>query len=57
MRDEVTAEDKKAMEEWLKKNKVTICPPGERTDNENIGYSWGKKKKAKSPKKVDLSAE
>ena len=57
MKDEVTAEDRKAMEEWLKHNEITICPPGERSDDDSISYSWGKKKKSKSPKKVDLSEE
>lgn len=57
MKDEVTEEDRKAMEEWLKHNKITICPPGERSDDDSISYSWGKKKKSKSPKKVDLSEE
>jgi len=54
MRDEVTSEDKKAMEEWIAKgNKVTICPPMARSDPDDVGYTWGKKKKAGAPKKVD----
>ena len=53
----MTEEDRKAMEEWLKHNEITICPPGVRSDEDSIGYSWGKKKKSKLPKKVDLSEE
>tara|TARA_R110000851_G_scaffold4150_2_gene17008 strand:- start:5861 stop:6037 length:177 start_codon:yes stop_codon:yes gene_type:complete len=54
MRDEVTDEDSKAMKEWLAKgNKVTICPPMMRSDPEEVGYTWGKKKKKAAPKPVD----
>lgn len=54
MRDEVTDEDSKAMKEWLAKgNKVTICPPCTRSDPDEVGYTWGRKKKAATPKVVD----
>ena len=52
MRYEVTKEDQKAIEEWLAKgNKVEVCPPGARTEQEEIVYTWGnKKKKVAKPK-------
>jgi hypothetical protein len=52
MRYEVTKEDQKAIEEWLAKgNKVEVCPPGARTEQEEIVYTWGnKKKKVVKPK-------
>ena len=41
-----TEEDRKAIEEWLKKNEVTVCPPCERTDPDEITYIYkvGKRK-------------
>ena len=55
MIEERTPEEQKQIDEWLKKNKVTICPPGERTSDDNIAYThgWGKKKKKAPPKQVD----
>jgi hypothetical protein len=55
MIEQRTPEDQKQIDEWLAKNKVTICPPGERTSDDNIAYThgWGKKKKKVPPKKVD----
>ena len=49
MRDQRSEEDQKAIDEWLKKNKVTICNPGERTSTDDIAYThgWGKRKKKK----------
>lgn len=49
MRDRMTEEDQKAIDEWLKENKITKCEPGERTSSDNIAYThgWGKKKKKK----------
>lgn len=46
--------DKKMVDEWLKKNKVTVCPPGERSEKGDVSYThgWGKKK-AKQPTKSD----
>ena len=47
------------MQEWLDKgNKVTICPPCQRTDPELIGgfYQWGRKKK-KQVDPVEAPAE
>ena len=58
MREERTPEEQKQIDDWLAKNEVTICPPGARTSDDQVGYThgWGKKKKKKSPNKVD-SAE
>tara|TARA_B100000900_G_scaffold177666_1_gene150621 strand:+ start:2771 stop:2920 length:150 start_codon:yes stop_codon:yes gene_type:complete len=41
-----TEEDRKAIEEWLKTNEVTVCPPCERTDPDEITYIYkvGKRK-------------
>jgi uncharacterized protein YggL (DUF469 family) len=49
MRDKVTEEDQKAIDEWLKKNEITKCEPFERTSSDDIAYThgWGKKKKKK----------
>lgn len=54
MRDERSPEEQKQIDEWLKKNEVTICPPGARTSDDQVGYThgWGKKKKKKVPKQV-----
>ena len=35
-RDTTTDSDRQLMDEWLKKNEVTVCPPCQRTDPENI---------------------
>jgi|TARA_B110000967_G_scaffold9296_1_gene9359 hypothetical protein len=61
-RPETTDEDKQMMAEWLAKgNEIEVCPPGMRSDPENIGYSWGKKKKVAepvvTPKEVDKPTE
>lgn len=39
--------------------KITICPPCERTDPDEIAYTWkkpkrGRKKKEDMPKEVDI---
>lgn len=54
MREERSAEEQKQIDEWLAKNEVTICRPGERTSSDEIAYThgWGKKKK-KKPAKTD----
>mgnify|MGYP000206001679 FL=1 len=50
MRDEMTDKNKTDIEKWLAKgNKITICPPGART--EDLVYTWGPKKKAKAKAK------
>ena len=50
-RSQTTEEEKKQIEEWLKKgNKITICPPNTRTEDITYVHGWGKKKK-KSAKK------
>ena len=43
---EKTDEDKKLIEEWLKNNKVTICPPEETTPDDELVYKYkvGKRK-------------
>jgi|TARA_B110000879_G_C10717358_1_gene335250 hypothetical protein len=46
-RHEPTSQE--AIDEWLAKgNKITVCEPGERSEEGVIGYthSWGRKKKA-----------
>ena len=55
MIEERTPEEQNQIDEWLKNNEVTICPPGERTSDDNIAYThgWGKKKKKAAPKPVD----
>lgn len=47
------------IEQYLARGgKVTICPPCQRTDPDEIGYSWkpkrGRKKKEDQPKEVDF---
>ena len=48
-------------EEYLARGgKITICPPCERTDPDEIAYTWkkpkrGRKKKEDMPKVVDFS--
>ena len=51
MKFEVDSEEQKAIKEWLKHNKVTICPPGAKTEPGEVGYTWGRKKKKAAPKK------
>ena len=51
-RDERDPEELKAINEWLKTNKVTVCPPGARTDSADVGYTWGRKKKKKPEDKA-----
>ena len=43
---EKTEEDRKAIEEWLKHNKITICPPEETTPENELVYKYkaGKRK-------------
>ena len=43
---EKTDEDKKLIEEWLKNNEVTICPPEEKTPDDELVYKYkvGKRK-------------
>ena len=51
MKFEVDSEEQKAIKEWLKHNKVTICPPGAKTEPGEVGYTWCMKKKKAAPKK------
>jgi hypothetical protein len=48
MRDELSKDDQKAIDDWLKNNKVVVCKPGERADPDNNSYGWNKKKKKTS---------
>jgi len=47
-------------EEYLARGgKITICPPCQRTDPDEITYAWkkpqrGRKKKEETPKEVDI---
>ena len=58
MIEERTPDEQNQIDEWLKNNEVTICPPGERTSDDNIAYThgWGKKKKKAPLKTVDKQA-
>ena len=55
-KEEKTSEEQRLIDEWLKKNEVTVCEPFERTSTDDIAYThgWGKKKKKKVPIKVDI---
>ena len=57
MIEERTPEEQKQIDEWLKNNEVTICPPGERTSDDNIAYThgWGKKKKKAAGSRASAS--
>ena len=54
-KEERTPEEQKQIDEWLKTNEVKVYAPGERTSDDQVGYThgWGKKKKKVPPKKVD----
>ena len=45
-RNLITEEDQKAIDEWLKHNKITECPPEEVTPEEELVYKYkvGKRK-------------
>lgn len=47
MRDSRSDAETKAIDEWLKKNEVTVCPPMQTTDPELMAQytMWGKGKK------------
>ena len=47
MRDSMTKGDQKLVDEWLKSNEITVCNPNERTDPDDMVYTWGNKKKKK----------
>ena len=51
MRDNITEQDRKLIDEWLKNNQVTKCEQGEYTDPDDMVYTWGNKKKKKSDAK------
>jgi len=55
-KDTTSEEDQKLMEEWLKKNEVTVCPPCQRSDPDEINfYTWGRRPKKKAPPKKSLT--
>ena len=45
-KDKKSEEDRKAIEEWLKHNEITICPPEQTTPEEELVYKYkaGKRK-------------
>tara|TARA_B100001094_G_scaffold255762_1_gene254806 strand:- start:463 stop:618 length:156 start_codon:yes stop_codon:yes gene_type:complete len=49
-KSQISEEDKVLIEQWLKKNKPTTCPPMRRSDPDTINkkYGWGSKKKKKT---------
>ena len=49
-RPQLSDQENKAIEEWLKKNKVTVCEAGEKTDPEDIEYTFKVGKRGKSEK-------
>jgi hypothetical protein len=50
VKDTITEKDTKEINEWLKKNKVTECPPHARTDPDDIVYTFKAGKRGR-PKK------
>ena len=53
-KDSLSETDQKLMAEWLKKNEVTVCPPCQRSDPDEINfYTWGRRPKKKTPTKKD----
>lgn len=51
MREQRTEDEQRKIDEWLKNNKVTICPPNTRTEDIEYTHGWGKKKKKNPAKK------
>lgn len=53
-RDQITDDDQDIINQWLKNNEITVCPPGARTSTDDIAYThgWGKKKKKAATKKA-----
>lgn len=47
-----TTKDQKLMDEWLKKNEVTVCPPHARTDPDDIVYTFKVGKRGRKAKEV-----
>ena len=49
LKETITSQDKILIEQWLKKNKPTTCPPMQRSDPATINkkWGWGSKKKKK----------
>ena len=39
-KDKKSEEDRKLIEEWLKNNEVTICPPEETTPDDELVYKY-----------------
>jgi len=48
-KQERTFIEQKAIDQWLKTNKPTVCPPMQRSDPDKIikKWGWGSKKKKK----------
>tara|TARA_S200000501_G_C20184132_1_gene465735 strand:+ start:209 stop:376 length:168 start_codon:yes stop_codon:yes gene_type:complete len=44
-----TEEDQKAIDEWLKHNKITECAPEERTPEEDVVYKFRAGKRGRTP--------
>jgi len=53
-KEETTTEEQKMIEEWLKHNKPTICPPMTRTDPDDVKSVW--KRGRKKAKKKDAKS-
>jgi hypothetical protein len=49
-RSYTTLEEQKAVDDWLKKNKITVCNAGEKTAPEDIEYIFKVGKRGKSKK-------
>jgi len=49
LKEIITSEEQRAIDEWLKHNKPTTCPSMQRSDPNTINkkYGWGSKKKKK----------
>ena len=50
-KNETSDTERKMIDEFIKKNGVTICPPNTRTEDIEYTHGWGKKKKKKATKK------
>jgi len=44
-----TEADQKAIDEWLKHNKITECAPEERTPEEDVVYKFRAGKRGRTP--------
>ena len=47
-----TKGESRMIKEWLAAgNKIEVCPPGARTEQEDIVHTWGNRKKKATPAK------